>query len=315
MPPLHIKHRPRGLKAFYGNWDTVTALGALLEKPQEDVPHAFLFTGPSGCGKTTLARITANGLGCNSGDFKEIDSADFRGIDTIREIRRQSNYKPLNGACKVYLLDEVHQLSKDAQNALLKALEDTPEHVYYILATTEPQKLIRTLVNRCTNFTVGPLPLARLVRLLRQTAETEGKEIPSDIIDKIAMGCQGSPRAALVMLDRVIELAPEDMARINIEALAEEEDEEVISLCRAIIKKRPWPEVAQILQGLRDKDPENVRRAILGYYTTVLMGENALLGFMVMDCFREPFYDSGYPGLVFATYEALSEALEYGERG
>ena len=96
-------------------------------------------------------------LGCRGGDYREIDSADFRGIDTIREIRKQIQYLPIESDCRMWLLDEVHMLTAPAQEALLKALEDTPKHVYFALCTTEPQKLIKTIKGRCTHYTVDLL--------------------------------------------------------------------------------------------------------------------------------------------------------------
>ena len=151
---LSRKYRPQSLDEIYGNKAVVKSLGSVLNK--KEVPPAFLFTGNSGCGKTSLARIAATQLGCTGHDFKEVDSADFRGIDTIRGIRRQMRLKSMSGI-RVWLLDECHKMSGDAQSALLKALEDPPSHVYFMLATTDPQKLLKTIRNRCVHFEVQPL--------------------------------------------------------------------------------------------------------------------------------------------------------------
>src|SRR5690606_3369465 len=109
-----------------------------------DIPHAMLFTGPSGCGKTTLARILRVKLRCSDNDFQEINAADFRGIDSIRSMRQQVGAAPLGGDSRIWLIDEAHSMTADAQNAFLKLLEDTPRHVYFFLATTDPQKLKKT---------------------------------------------------------------------------------------------------------------------------------------------------------------------------
>jgi DNA polymerase-3 subunit gamma/tau len=163
---LYIKHRPTDLIGVKGNEDVVEALKNMLLN-KESCPHSFLLSGPTGCGKTTLARIIAAELGCFGSDYKEIDSADFRGIDTIREIGKQCMYKPLESSCRVFVIDECHKMTNDAQNAFLKRLEDTPKHVYFILCTTDPSKLIPTIRGRCSQFQVKPLSEKVLLRLLK----------------------------------------------------------------------------------------------------------------------------------------------------
>ena len=125
---LYQKYRPTNLKDFFGNDGLKRDLKPFLEG-RRTPPKSILFTGPSGCGKTTLARILAYTIGCAEGDINELDTADFRGIDSIRDIRRQMNLVPLGGQARVWILDECHKLTNDAQNALLKALENPPAHV------------------------------------------------------------------------------------------------------------------------------------------------------------------------------------------
>jgi len=139
MSPLHIDYRPKTLKEMEGNRSTVDSLQAVLSR-ESDIPHAFLFSGSAGCGKTSLGRIVASELGCAPADFREIDTADFRGIDTIREIKNQARLKPLAGKVRVWLLDEFHKSTADAQNALLKILEEPPSHDF------PPTHLLRLLI-------------------------------------------------------------------------------------------------------------------------------------------------------------------------
>jgi len=298
---LYHKYRPQSFSEIRGNKGTVIALQAELQK--EDKSHAFLLTGPTGCGKTTLGRIIAKELGAHGNDFREVDSADFRGIDTIREIRKQSQFKPLEGPCRVWLLDEVHRLTSDGQSALLKALEDTPSHVYYILATTDPQKLLNTIKGRCAQYTVAPLKEKEMYRLLKTVVKKEGESLTQDVYEQIIQDSQGHPRNALQILDKVLGVSPEKC--LELAKQAAEQQSQVIELCRALLSSAGWKKIANILTGLRDEDPEKIRRAVLGYCQAVLLkGENDRAG-LIMEEFIEPFYNSGWPGLVFACYSIV----------
>src|SRR3989304_2450876 len=151
----NIKFRPKDLSDIIGNRSIVTSLESILQS--KDRPHAFLFTGKQGCGKTTLARILCKRLECSDHDLIEINISNNRGIDTARDIIQFAYVKPLDGRSRVYLLDEVHKSTNDFQNAILKVMEEPPEHLYFILCTTEPQKLLKTVISRCTEYVVSPL--------------------------------------------------------------------------------------------------------------------------------------------------------------
>ena len=147
MHELYKKYRPDGYGDLVGQAPAVKVLRGLLKK---GLPHAMLLTGPSGCGKTTVARIIKNKLQCQDSDFVELNSASDRGIDVIRGIDGRMRLGGLLGGPRIWLFDECHRLTKDAQEAMLKYLEDTPSHVYFLLATTEPDKLITAIRTRCT---------------------------------------------------------------------------------------------------------------------------------------------------------------------
>ncbi len=302
---LYLKHRPLTLDDIVGNEDVVHVLKTQLGKDrQQPLSRSLLFHGPTGCGKTTLGRIVAKELGTGGSDLKEIDSADFRGIDTIRDIRKQSAYKPLEGSCRVWILDEVHRLTGDAQSALLKALEDTPSHIYYILCTTDPQKLLPTIRGRCSEFQVKPLTDREMKILLRRVVKAEGESISKEVYNQIAQDSMGHPRNALQILAQVLSVGEEK--RLTVAKKTAETQSKTIELCRALVVGAPWKKVANILKGLKDEDPERIRRAVLGYCQTVLLGEqrdDAVAG--VMEEFIEPFYNSGSPGLTLACYSAL----------
>jgi len=302
MTSLAVKYRPRKLKDFLGNTETVQALRALMER--EDMPHTLLFTGPSGTGKTTLARIVARRLQCSEHDLQELNTADFRGIDTIRDVVRNMALCPMSGSCRVWILDEAHQLSKDAQHALLKALEDTPKHVYFLLATTNPEKLLPTIRTRCVAFDVKPLNDKLMGELISHVLQGEGDpEVPQEAIDQIVQDSLGSARMALSILDKVINMDAGDMLTAAKQQAAAQS--EAIVLCRALIDKRPWKAIAEIIKGL-EQEPESVRRAVLGYAQGALLRGDNPQAFVVLDSFRLPFYDTGKPGLVIAAYSSVS---------
>lgn len=300
---LYHKYRPNTLEEIYGNESIVESLKTLLNKDKSKIPHAFLFHGVSGCGKTTLGRIIAKELDCKGSDFREVDSADFRGIDTIREIRKQAQFRPLEGNCKVWILDEVHQLSRDAQSALLKALEDTPKHVYFILCTTDPQKLIDTIKGRCSQYQVNPLTEKQMLKLLRRVVKAEDERLEKKVYDQIVQDSLGQSRDALQILDQVLGTDPDK--RLEVAQRSAEIQSQSIELCRALIQGSPWKKVANILSGLKDQEPETIRRQVLGYCSSVLLKEENNIAGCIMEEMIEPFFQTGFPGLVFACYSVV----------
>jgi DNA polymerase III gamma/tau subunit len=300
---LYLKHRPDTFDKVIGNEQVVESITNILKKKNH--PHTYLFTGGTGCGKTTIARIIANELGAKGMDVKEINSSDFRGIDTIRELIKQSQYKPMESPCRVWIMDEVHKLTSDAQNAMLKILEDTPSHVYFILCTTEPEKLITTIKGRCSIFQMKTLDDKQMYRLLRKTVKAEEDTLEQEIYDQIIQDSLGHPRNALQILEQVLNVEPAN--RLEIAKQKAIEYSKSIELCRELIKKGSWKSIAEILKGLKgNEEPESIRRAVLGYCSSALLnGENDQIA-VVMECFKDPFYDTGYPGLVFACYSAVA---------
>ena len=305
--PFITDYRPKTFDEVVGNEATVHSLKSLLSKPNP--PKSFLLHGPTGCGKTTLGRLIADALHCSDKDYTEVDAADFRGIDTVREIRRQMSFRPMGGPSRVWLLDECHALSSDAMTALLKALEDPPSHAYFILCTTDPQKLLPTIRGRCSEHAVAPLTDGEMLRLLRSVVRAEGSTLPRDAYQQITESSRGLPRTALALLEKILCL-PEDQQVEAAKVIADEQTQ-VIELCRALLNPAAgWKKVRTILAGLQDQDPESIRRQILGYFSAVLVKEENDHVASVIEEFLEPLYNTGRAGLIYACYAIVRRSNE-----
>lgn len=448
---LYETYRPKSLKMMVGNDDLKRDLLPFVRGKRKP-PKAILFTGGSGMGKTTLARILARGIGCAEGDIEELDTADFRGIDSIRDIRRQMMLSSLGGQNRCWILDECfapgtmiftsdgdrpietiqvgdpvfssvgcdkvtnvfrnkiplhrvcrviyshnnelqsiycsqehlfwtqrgwipafdlqeddlfmlasgemingnvsvipyspdcnwpcigdkeklqgyvefcdlemkkfpsyyangilvhncHKLTNDAQNALLKALENPPEHVYFILCTTDPQLLLKTIITRCTQFVVEALSIGELVQVLQRVCDGEGAKVDEDILRQVAKTAQGSPRAAISALERLLARDPKDYGEILQTFTGYEA--QIKDLCQMLIAgKAKWKDVAGIIKGIRE-EPETVRRSVLGYMNAVLLsGKDSARAAYIMECFKEPYFNTGPAGLTLSCYAGLMQ--------
>lgn len=265
---LYRRYRPTQFSEVVGNESAIKS----LRKELENGSHVFLFVGNAGCGKTTLARIVAKEVGAGELSIKEINSADNRGIDTAREIMEQMRFNPVDGDALVWILDEMHMITTAGQNALLKALEDTPSHVYFMLCTTDPQKLIAPLKSRCSIINVKPLSEKEMLYLLKRTARAEGQKLSPEVYEKIIEIAQGGSRRALKLLAKVLYL-DNDEERLETLKQGEESDNiQSIELCRALIKKGcDWSTLASILKSMDMADPEKIRMGVLGYMNSVLL--------------------------------------------
>ena len=220
---LARKWRPKRFAELVGQQHVVRALSHALETGR--VHHAFLFTGTRGVGKTTIARIFAKSLNCESGtssepcgqcgtcqdidngrypDLIEIDAASHTGVDDVRALIDNAQYMPSRGRTKVYLIDEVHMLSKNAFNALLKTLEEPPAHVKFLLATTDPEKLPVTVLSRCLQFNLRRLEVEQIAEQMRHILEAEGVAFDNESLQQLAHSADGSLRDGLSLLDQAI---------------------------------------------------------------------------------------------------------------
>ncbi len=309
MTELYKQYRPKKLAELIGQNNVIETIRG-WGRP-EKMPHALLLTGQSGCGKTSLARILRRMLRCSKGDFCELNTADFRGIDMVRDIRSRVMMSPLSGGdSRVWLIDECAKLSVDAQEAMLKLLEDTPPHVWFILATTEPNKLKVTIRNRCTVLELKPLDVRDMAGLLYDICVKEEIKLTDDVGDKIVEVAEGSPRKALVLLDQVAGIEGEEA---RLEAIAATESQrEAIDLARLLMKPRVrWSEVSKLLNSIEglEGQAEGIRRMLLAYFTKVMLGggEKAGKAFDIVNVLRDNFYDSGKAGLVASLYEVVGK--------
>ena len=199
---LYRKYRPEKWSEVIGQDHIVSVLKSSAEK--NSIAHAYLFSGTRGTGKTTLARIFAKSLGITPNDIYEIDAASNRGIDDIREIRDGVHVLPLNSPYKAYIIDEVHMLTKEAFNALLKTLEEPPSHAIFILATTETDKIPETVVSRCQVFSFKKPSQDILKQSITSVAKKEGYSIDPSASDLISILAEGSFRDALGILQKIL---------------------------------------------------------------------------------------------------------------
>jgi DNA polymerase-3 subunit gamma/tau len=247
MASLYRRHRPRSFDDVVGQEHVVRTLRNAIE--QDRVHHAYLFVGSRGTGKTSMAKILAASLNCVNGptvkpcgacescvsiasatslDVIEMDAASNNSVDDIRDLRERVAYAPVSGRSKVYILDEAHMLSTQAWNAFLKTLEEPPPHTIFVLATTEAQKVLPTVVDRCHRFDFSRPTVPQIAGVLRRVADSEGIEVPDEATALMARSATGSFRDALGTLEQLVAYSGRSIALDDVLAVLGAADAELL---------------------------------------------------------------------------------------
>jgi DNA polymerase-3 subunit gamma/tau len=295
--PLHHKYRPQTFAQLVGQDAIATTLANALN--QQRIAPAYLFCGPRGTGKTSSARILAKSLNCLSQghptpepcgtcetcrsitngsalDFVEIDAASNTGVDNIRELIERAQFAPVQCRYKVYVIDECHMLSTAAFNALLKTLEEPPDNVVFVLATTDPQRVLPTIISRCQRFDYRRIPLEPMITHLKKIAAQEAIDIDDEALRLVAQVSQGGLRDAQSLLDQLSLLAPPIGAEAVWDLVGAVPERDLLALVQAILSDDSTTVLDQARKLMeRGREPLIVLQNLAGFYRDLLIAKTA----------------------------------------
>ncbi|EJL29546.1 DNA polymerase III subunit gamma/tau [Brevibacillus sp. BC25] len=332
---LYRVYRPQTFQDVVGQEHVTTTLRNALRENR--LSHAYLFNGPRGTGKTSAAKIMAKAVNCEQPidgepcnqcdtcraisngsvtDVLEIDAASNRGVEEIRDIRDKVKFAPSDVRYKVYIIDEVHMLTTEAFNALLKTLEEPPSHVIFILATTEPHKLPATIISRCQRFDFHRIPLRVMVDLLQKICQSQGVQVEEQALQLVAKMAEGGARDALSLLDQAISYSKDEVRASDIMQITGTVAQSYFSVLARHIAEN---DVAQVMEQfdtvmVQGKDPEQFLHDFLYYYRDMLLLKTApqleeiVERTMIDDQFAEVAKLYSFP-VLYAAIETCNQAL------
>jgi len=294
---LHTKYRPTSLDEMIGQKAIIKSLRKVVKDGRAKV---FMFVGPAGTGKTTMARIVANMVAdgkATAANLVEIAAAVFTGVEDARRIIERAQLRAIGASpIKVLILDEAHKLSANAWDALLKATEEPPAHVYYVFCTTNPDKIPQTIKTRAVGYTTSALSEDELTEILLNVIEKEGMDVEAEVVEVIVENSQGSARQALVHLEKCHYCESASDARKLL--MVAGESKEVVDLCRLLINPRgaTWKDIQRCLADLKDTEAESIRIVICNYFANAIASQKSEKmvkhWLNVLDCFRGPYNQS-----------------------
>lgn len=304
---LYRKLRPTDFAGVFGQPEAVKMLQKMVKS--KTVSHAIMFCGPSGTGKTTMARILKGHLNCADNDFYEMNCADLTGINNVRQIIENMRYKPRSGGSRIWLIDEAHGLSPEAQDAFLKPLEDPPGHAYVFFCTTRPEKMRNTLSGRCKIIELKALDKRSLDSVVSSVLKSEGKSLDTEVFDRITETCEGSARDAINKLEQCLLLKDKE-EQLNF--LFKEQKNQAKDLVYLLVYKNPkWPEVAKLIKNIDvpKHEMERFRHFVLTWANTELLkGKQPARAYLVTVAFGSHWFDCPESGLASSCWAVLSSS-------
>jgi DNA polymerase III subunit gamma/tau len=296
--------RPTKLEDVFGQAEAVEIITGWLASTPPVCPHAILLEGNSGVGKSTLAAIIAHALDPND-EYQEINCAEVRGIDSVREIQGQILYKAMSGSPRVYILDEVVQFPKTTQQAFLQLLEKTPEHVFFILCTSDTTGLLPTFLSRCARVKLEVIRSPYMKMILDNACGEFSIELDTKVRDAVIEKAEGNARKALQLLEVIsnLESPIAQLACLSKEEIVQKGD----WIGSLIMKRAAWPQFQKSIASIEHSDLEGVRLGVLGHANKIMLSgapeTTKKMAYLMISAFRDDWFRCGKAGLVAACWE------------